>query len=189
MNIVLIGSSTGGPNQVKFLLKDIDMKHCCAVVAQHMGASFLPNYVRQFNQEALAEVVLANDKEPLVRNKIFVCKQNTVFDGNLNPTLNFSPQKTTFNPNVDLLFNSAINIAKTNKILAIILTGMGDDGAKGLFELYKVGVQCLGESEADCVVYGMPKKAKELNPKLKQMGLAGIKTEIIKFVTGQESGE
>ncbi len=189
MNIVLIGSSTGGPNQVKFLLQDIDMKHCCAVVAQHMGASFLPNYVRQFNQEALAEVVLADDKEALVRNKIFVCRQNTVFDGSLNPTLNFSQERTVFNPNVNLLFSSATHIAKTNNILAILLTGMGDDGAKGLFELYNAGAECLGESEADCVVYGMPKRAKELNPKLKQMGLAGIKTEIIKFVKGQDNGK
>ena len=132
---------------------------------------------------------MADDKEALVRNKIFVCRQNTVFDGSLNPTLNFSQERTVFNPNVNLLFSSATHIAKTNNILAILLTGMGDDGAKGLFELYNAGAECLGESEADCVVYGMPKRAKELNPKLKQMGLAGIKTEIIKFVKGQDNGK
>lgn len=182
MNIVLIGSSTGGPNQLKFLLNDIDFSNACVIIAQHMSANFIPSFVRQFNQEAKAEVILAGDNELLMQGKIYICQQNSVFGGLLNISLNFSPEKTTFNPNINLLFNSALNIAHTNNILAILLTGMADDGAAGLFELYKKGVKCMCENEKDCVVFGMPKKAIELNPKLRALSLNEIKKEILKFI-------
>ena len=95
---------------------------------------------------------------------------------------NWKEVVTSFKPNVDLLFHSAVPLVKTNKILAVILTGMGDDGAKGLFELYKEGVKCLCENEADSIVYGMPKKAKDINPKLRPMSLKEIKQEILNFI-------
>lgn len=182
MHIVLIGSSTGGPNQLKFLLGDVDLANSCAVIAQHMSANFIPSFVRQFNQEAKAEVILVNDKEPLMRNKIYICQHNAILEGSLNLNLTLSNEKTTFNPNINLLFHSALAYAHSNKMLAILLTGMADDGAKAMFELYKAGVKCVCENEKDCVVYGMPKKAQELNPRLRAMSLADIKQEIIHFV-------
>lgn len=182
MNIVLIGSSTGGPNQLKFLLEDIDFANSCAVIAQHMSANFIPSFVRQFNQEAKAEVVLVSGKEPLMRNKIYICQHNTILEGSLNLNLTLSNEKTTFNPNINLLFNSALPYAHSNNFLAVLLTGMADDGAKGMLELYKMGVKCVCENEEDCVVYGMPKKAQELNPRLRALSLADIKKEIINFI-------
>lgn len=182
MNIVLIGSSTGGPNQLKFLLEDIDFANSCAVIAQHMSARFIPSFVRQLNQEVKSEVILAKDKEALMRNKIYLCQYNMVLKGSLNLHLNLSNEKTTFNPNINLLFQSALPFAHSNKFLAILMTGMADDGAKGMLDLYKAGVKCVCENEEDCVVYGMPKKAQELNPKLKALSLRDIKKEIINFI-------
>ena len=69
MKIILIGSSTGGPNQLKFLLKDLIIENSCVVIAQHMSHSFIPSFVRQFNQEAKSEVLLASDKEKLETNE------------------------------------------------------------------------------------------------------------------------
>lgn len=182
MNIVLIGSSTGGPNQLKFLLEDVDFANSCAIIAQHMSARFISSFARQLNQEVKSEVILANDKEPLMRNKIYICQYNMTLQGSLNLHLSLSDEKTTFNPNINLLFHSALPFANANKMLAILLTGMADDGAKGMFELYKAGVKCVCENEEDCVVYGMPKKAQELNPKLKALSLREIKREIINFI-------
>ncbi|EAJ7142193.1 chemotaxis protein CheB [Campylobacter jejuni] len=181
MKLILIGSSTGGPNQLKFLLKDVDIKNTCVVIAQHMSASFIPSFVGQFNKEAFSEVSLLNDKE-ILSNKIYICPKNTILSGNLNIVATWKDVASSFKPSVDLLFHSAVSLAKTNKILAIILTGMGDDGAKGLFELYKTGVRCLCENEADSVVYGMPKRAKDMNPHLKPMSLKEIKKEITNFI-------
>ncbi|MBZ7954791.1 CheB methylesterase domain-containing protein [Campylobacter molothri] len=181
MKLILIGSSTGGPNQLKFLLNDVDIKNTTVVIAQHMSASFIPSFVNQFDKEALSKVSSLNDKEVLT-NKIYICQKNTTLSGNLSLVANWKDIATSFKPNVDLLFHSAIPLVKTNKILAIILTGMGDDGAKGLFELYKVGVKCLCENQVDSVVYGMPKKAKDMNPNLRPMSLKEIKQEIINFI-------
>ncbi|MCX2682834.1 chemotaxis protein CheB [Campylobacter sp. MIT 21-1685] len=181
MKLILIGSSTGGPNQLKFLLNDVDIKSSCVVIAQHMSAGFIPSFIGQFNKEALSEVSLLGNKE-LLSNKIYVCQKNTILTGNLSIMASWKDVVTTFNPNVDLLFESALSLVATNKILAILLTGMGDDGAKSLFKLYKAGVKCLCENEQDSVVYGMPKRAKEINPYLKTMGLEEIKKEIIHFI-------
>ncbi|TKX32339.1 CheB methylesterase domain-containing protein [Campylobacter aviculae] len=181
MKLVLIGSSTGGPNQLKFLLNDVDIKNTSVVIAQHMGANFIPSFVNQFDKEALSKVSSLNDKEMLA-NEIYICQKNTILTGTLNIVANWKDVDTSFKPNVDLLFNSAVPLAKTNKILAMILTGMGDDGAKGLLELHKAGVKCLCENEADSVVYGMPKRAKDMNPSLRPMSLKEIKQEILNFI-------
>ncbi|WP_297192294.1 chemotaxis protein CheB [uncultured Campylobacter sp.] len=186
MKIVLIGSSTGGPNQLKFLLKDLYIENSCVVIAQHMSHSFIPSFVRQFNQEAKSEVLLAADKEKLEIGKIYILPKNSVLQGSTNISLHYSDESTIFNPNVNLLFTSAVNVAKTNEVIAILLTGMGDDGAQGLFDLYKSGVKCFCENEEDSVVYGMPKRAKEINPKLEQISLFSIKNEIIKFATNSQ---
>ena len=181
MKLLLIGSSTGGPNQLKYLLKDLDVKNTCVVIAQHMSSGYITSFVNQFNQEALSEVVLLNDRE-LLSHKIYICPQNTILTGNFSITALWQNVQTSFKPSVDLLFKSAVSLAKTHKILAVVLTGMGDDGAKSLLELYRAGAKCLCENEADSVVYGMPKRAKDLNPRLRPMSLKEIKAEISNFI-------
>ncbi|MBX1885807.1 CheB methylesterase domain-containing protein [Campylobacter peloridis] len=181
MKLILIGSSTGGPSQLKFLLNDVDLKDCGVIIAQHMNPAFIPSFVNQFNKEAISEVVMASDKE-VVKNKIYICQKNMILSGNNTLVLNTTEETSSFNPGIDVLFNSATKLCQYNKILALIMTGMGDDGAKSLLELYKVGVRCLCENEADSIVYGMPKKARELNPNLKPMSLIELKKEIVNFV-------
>ncbi|MCR6590617.1 protein-glutamate methylesterase [Campylobacter insulaenigrae] len=186
MKLILIGSSTGGPSQLKFLLNDVDLRDCSVVIAQHMNPAFIPSFVNQFNKEALSEVVMANDKEVIKNGKIYICQKNMILSGNNTLVLNMTDEPSSFNPGIDVLFNSALKLCKYNKLLAMIMTGMGDDGAKSLFELYKAGVKCLCENEEDCVVYGMPKKAKEMNPFLKPMSLIELKKEITYFINSQE---
>lgn len=181
MKLILIGSSTGGPSQLKFLLNDIELKDCAVVIAQHMNPAFIPSFVNQFNKEALSDVLIPSDREVL-KSKIYICQRNMVLSGNNTPVLNITEETSSFNPGVDVLFYSAVNLCKYNKILALIMTGMGDDGAKSLFELYKAGVRCLCENEADSIVYGMPKKARDTNPNLKPMSLLELKKEIVNFI-------
>ncbi|EAK0848161.1 protein-glutamate methylesterase [Campylobacter lari] len=181
MKLILIGSSTGGPSQLKFLLNDIELKDCAVVIAQHMNPAFIPSFVNQFNKEALSDVLIPSDREVL-KSKIYICQRNMVLSGNNTPVLNITEEASSFNPGVDVLFYSAVNLCKYNKILALIMTGMGDDGAKSLFELYKAGVRCLCENEADSIVYGMPKKARDTNPNLKPMSLLELKKEIVNFI-------
>ncbi|WP_276881979.1 CheB methylesterase domain-containing protein [Campylobacter cuniculorum] len=188
MKLVLIGSSTGGPNQLRFLLEDINVKNTCIIVAQHMTENFIPSFIKQFDKHSLSKVSVLNDKEYL-SNKIYICCKNTILSKYNSPLKKHSDIvshwqdiQTPYSPSVDLLFDSAITFAKTNEMLAILLTGMGDDGAKSLLKLHQAGVKCLAENEEDSVVYGMPKRAKQLNPDLKQMSLESIKKEILQFI-------
>jgi len=90
-------------------------------------------------------------------------------------------RNSPYQPSVDSVFLSAAKIHEHYDILACLLTGIGDDGAKGLLELKNVGARCLSESEASCVVYGMPKVAQELGAATEVMSLSEIIQEIKEF--------
>lgn len=181
--VILIGASTGGPSQIKYLIQDLDLVNTTIIIAQHMQANFLPSYATQLNKECLSEVALLENPCFLEDKKIYICQHNTELFLNLRAS--FNNGVFPFCPNVDLLFNSAVKLVKDYEILAILLTGIGDDGAKGLYELYKKGAKCIGESEKSCVVYGMPKRAYELNNNLLQLDIEDIKKEIITFMKGR----
>lgn len=179
--LILIGASTGGPSQIKFLIKDLKLHNATIVIAQHMQANFISSYANQLNTECESEVVLLDNGCFLEDKKIYICQHNTELF--LNLRAGFNKGIFPFCPNVNLLFESASKICKDYNTMAILLTGIGDDGAKGLYELYKKGVKCIGESEKSCVVYGMPKRAFELNNKLKQLDLEDIKKELELFIS------
>lgn len=181
--LILIGASTGGPSQIKYLIQDLELENTTIVIAQHMQTNFLPSYANQLNKECVSEVALLEQTCFLDDKKIYVCQHNTELFFNLR--VGFNDGVFPFCPNVDLLFNSAVKLTKDYEILAILLTGIGDDGAKGLYELYKKGAKCIGESEKSCIVYGMPKRAYELNNNLKQLDIEDIKKEIINFIKGR----
>jgi two-component system, chemotaxis family, protein-glutamate methylesterase/glutaminase len=82
-------------------------------------------------------------------------------------------------PSVDVLFRSVARAAGSNA-LGIIMTGMGDDGARGLKELRDVGGRTLGQDEDSCVVYGMPKEAMKLGAVEQEIGLGQIAAAILK---------
>lgn len=182
--LVLIGSSTGGPSQLHYLLDDIILPpHVSLVIAQHMKTFFMNNFVEQFKEKSKSQIELLDCKKAL-RNKIYICAKNSVFLP--SKTLVLKPDEsgieTFFNPNIDMLFTSAVGVCDFVDVLAIIMTGMGDDGAKGLDLLRKAGAVCVGENEESCIVYGMSKKAKEINQDLEMCSLEEIKLKIESFI-------
>ena len=78
-------------------------------------------------------------------------------------------------------FSSSVECAKDAEILAVLLTGIGHDGANGLSELQKIGAKCIAESEKSAIVYGMPKRAIEINPNIVSLPLDDIVQTIKKF--------
>lgn len=183
--LVLIGASTGGPGHLKRILKDIpkDTK-VPIIIAQHMGALFIPSFAQQFKSELNANVYRIDTELRLDSGGIFICERNTIVSKNLPLRVMLEPTQspTTHNPNIDILFSSAVNIAKDVSILTILLTGIGADGALGMQELDKAGAVCIGENEESAVVYGMPKRAKELIPSLKMLSLQEIKEKLELFI-------
>lgn len=187
--LILIGSSTGGPGQLKILLRDLALPpHVSIVVAQHMRKFFMQSFVDQFNEEFAAKVELLTEKTNL-ENKIYICEKNTVICKSqvLSAKPDDSGTITTFNPNVDMLFESGVEVARYFDIMAILMTGIGEDGAKGLADLYKRNVKCIAENEEDCIVFGMPKRAKEMNQNLRLATVKEIKFELERFINETEN--
>ncbi|ANE34132.1 CheB methylesterase domain-containing protein [Campylobacter hyointestinalis] len=182
--LVLIGASTGGPGHLRELFRDIILpQNVSIVIAQHMNKAFLPSFVKEFNKDIKSEATMVKEKE-LLKNQIYICEKNSIILD--TKQLMISPDNsgipTIFNPNVNMLFSSAVSACKFSDVFAVLLTGLGDDGAIGLDKLYKSGAKCIAENEETAIVYGMPKRAKELNPKLETANLQNIKIELEKFI-------
>lgn len=183
--LVLIGASTGGPSHLKTLLEDIDTNGATIIIAQHMNQVFLPSFASQFSKDCKSKVSLIEEDGFLDEDSIYICRYNTSLDkGYSKIKAEISSGEFPFSPNVDLLFNSSVKLAKDYDMMAILMTGIGDDGAKGLFELSKHNVEVIGQDAKSCVVFGMPKRAKELNPHLNMQGLDDIKLSLFSFLKG-----
>lgn len=179
--LVLIGASTGGPGHLNKLLKGIKNFHAPIIIAQHMNSVFVPYFVAQFGREMEMEITEVSKKERL-SGKVFVCSKTSTLSEDTPLTLLPQDIDSIYNPNINILFQSAVNICGFVDVLAILLTGIGDDGAKGLFDLYKAGASCIAESEESAIVYGMPKKAKEINPDVNVMNLSNIRSKLESFL-------
>lgn len=178
--LVLIGASTGGPGHLRKLLCDIKINNAIVVVAQHMDPMFIPSFCNQLSKECHIDIECIEEKIKL-ENKFYICKHNTEILKSLNTSIN-KDAKLPYSPNINMLFASATNLCNEIEIMAILLTGIGDDGANGLFELYKNGAKCIAENEESAIVYGMPKRAKEINASLKTMNLSDIRKELERFL-------
>lgn len=161
--LVLIGASTGGPGQLKSMLIDLpkDLK-VPIVIAQHMGYMFIPSFIDHFDNMLKPPVTGFDDKMSLEKGGVYICRKNSFISTKESLYVSQCEEnvKTLYNPNVNILFNSATSICKSVDVLAILLTGIGDDGAVGLANIAKSGGEVFGESEESAIVYGMPKKLK-----------------------------
>ena len=164
-------------------LKDINLNGAMVVIAQHMNKMFINSFVTQMGRECNINVEILSEKTNLRENIVYICDQNFEISATLPVSAKPQPEiKTIYTPNVDVLFNSGTQIAKNVNLLAILLTGIGDDGAAGLDKLYKAGAKCIAENEESAIVYGMPKRAKELNQNLKSLNLMMIRKELEEFL-------
>ncbi len=166
LDLVCIGSSTGGPPVVERLLKAVPADFPAPiVVAQHMPEVFTKSMAERLGTICKVPVTHLAQGAALAPGRIHVCPggQNThlrraVMNGRTtySVTVNREPASTIYYPSVDALLFSAATSAGAN-VLSIILTGMGEDGAKGAAALKQAGGVVLGQSAETCVVYGMPR--------------------------------
>lgn len=182
--IVLIGASTGGPGHLKRILSALPSSfNASIIIAQHMNSAFIPSFISQFQSELTLKVSCIDRLCDLEYSHVYFCPMNCVLHKS-RYTLGVEPRpelQTPYNPNVDTLFLSALPFVKEAEVLAVLLTGIGNDGAQGLSELQKAGARCIAESEKSAIVYGMPKRAIEINPLITSMHLDDIITAIKTF--------
>ena len=165
MRFVLIGSSTGGPRVVAEILSGLPEKLPAAVIiAQHVDVDYAPGLARWLGESTKLPVTLAEPDEEIRSSHVYVARSNqhlTVTAGRKFAYVEGTPDMC-YRPSVDVLFQSAATCWRDPGI-AILLTGMGRDGAVGLAALRKAGWTTIAQDKDSSVVWGMPKAAIELN--------------------------
>ncbi|MDQ7044229.1 MAG: chemotaxis protein CheB, partial [Sulfurimonas sp.] len=126
---------------------------------------------------------VAKDTQRLENSSVYITSHLCKISNNSDTySFNITNSKTNaYNPDINELFQSCAELNTKLNILACILTGIGADGAKGMAKLSTIDVLCIAESEESAVVYGMPKRAKELCSKVQVKSLDEIIKTIIEF--------
>jgi two-component system, chemotaxis family, protein-glutamate methylesterase/glutaminase len=162
--LVLVGASTGGPPAVQKLLEALVGLPVCVVVAQHMPARFTQAFAERLDQSLGFRVSEAKTGDPIVAGRVYVAPGGEQLElenraaGGLALVVKMSSQGDAHAPSVDRLFVSAAKVAPPGT-RALVLTGMGIDGAVGALALKKAGVEVWAEDESTAIVFGMPEAA------------------------------
>ncbi|RTL31774.1 MAG: chemotaxis response regulator protein-glutamate methylesterase [Burkholderiales bacterium] len=182
--VVAIGTSTGGTQALETVLRELPSNSPGIVVVQHMPAQFTAAFAQRLNSVCDIEVreaahgdrvhdglaLIAPGGRHLTLERSGAQYRVSVVDG---------PPVSRHRPSVDVLFRSVARAAGRNA-LGIIMTGMGDDGARGLKEMREAGASTIGQDEDSCVVYGMPKEAMKMGGVERELPLRAIASAIIK---------
>lgn len=161
--VIVLGASTGGTEAIRVVLREMPEQMPGIAIVQHMPEGFTRSFSNSLNQISKVEVKEAENGDKLYKGRVLIAPGNKhmllkrvgkeyfveVKDG---------PLVNRHRPSVDVLFRSAARYAGKNAI-GVILTGMGNDGAKGLKELHDTGAHCIAQDEQSSVVFGMPKEA------------------------------
>jgi two-component system chemotaxis response regulator CheB len=176
--VVVIGASTGGTEALKVFLEALPEDAPGMVIVQHMPENFTRAFANRLNGLCRVSIKEAEDNDTVIRGRVLIAP------GNKHTLLKRSgaryyvevkdgPLVCRHRPSVDVLFRSASRYAGKNAV-GVIMTGMGDDGARGMREMKDAGAFNIAQDEASCVVFGMPKEAIKLNAVDKIAPLEGI---------------
>ena len=184
---VLIGSSTGGPGLIEKIATSLPEDYPNAVcVAQHMPIGFTKKFASRLNSISKVEVVEADNSTPVIPGYFIIAKSGWHLhfrkkDDVIYTKLVPNTKGLFFVPSVDEMFFSALEVMNPRDILAVLLTGIGDDGARGLKALKEAGAYTIAESEKSAAVYGMPKAAKEMDAAIEILDFEDILKRILEF--------
>ncbi|MEJ1239218.1 chemotaxis response regulator protein-glutamate methylesterase [Chryseolinea sp. T2] len=164
--LCVIGSSTGGPDLLREIFQSATGDLCGFIVAQHMPAMFTKSFADRLNTVSGLTIKEASSGDYIRNNQVLIIPgdHHGVIKRDSRGyyiQLNREEKVNRHRPSVDVLFNSAAQVAG-GKATGILLTGMGDDGARGLLSLRQSGANTIAQSASSCVVFGMPKRAIEL---------------------------
>lgn len=162
--LILVGSSTGGTEAIRKVFTRLSPNMPPIAVVQHIPAYFSAAFARRLNELCRIEVREARSGDRLSPGLALIAPGGQhmllrwVAD-HYEVVLNDGPKIHHQRPAVDVLFESAVKSGAASHTLALILTGMGSDGATGLLRLKEQGAETIAQDEASCVVFGMPREA------------------------------
>lgn len=182
---VVIGSSTGGTQALELVLTHLPADAPGIAITQHMPEKFTAMYANRLNGICAMQVREARDGDRLERGLVLIAPGGLHMQlkkkaGQYYVHVADGPPVNRHKPSVDVLFKSAAECGGRD-VLGIILTGMGDDGARGMKVLHDGGARTIAQNEETCVVFGMPKEAIKLQAVDDILPLDSVARAILQF--------
>lgn len=161
--VVCVGASTGGTEALREMLEKLPSNAPGIVIVQHMPEKFTAAFARRLNTLCDVEIKEAEDGDTVLRGHVLIAPGDKHMllerqGARYYVSVRTGPLVSRHRPSVDVLFRSAARAAGRNA-MGVILTGMGDDGARGMQEMHQAGAFTIAQDEASSVVFGMPKEA------------------------------
>ena len=185
--VVCIGASTGGTEALRVVLESLPPDSPGIVIVQHMPEKFTASFAKRLDGLCAVEVKEAEDGDTVLRGRVLIAPGNKHVllersGARYYVSVKDGPLVSRHRPSVDVLFRSATRSAGSNAV-GVIMTGMGDDGARGLEEMKKAGAYTLAQDEATSVVFGMPKEAIARGCVDRIAPLQNLAQEILRFAS------
>lgn len=183
--VICIGASTGGTESLREVLQALPSNAPGIVIVQHMPEKFTAAFARRLNDICEVEVKEAADGDAVLRGRVLIAPGNlhTLLErsgARYHVAVKTGPLVSRHRPSVDVLFRSAARSAGSNAV-GVIMTGMGDDGARGLDEMKQAGAYTIAQDEATSIVFGMPKEAIARGAAMKILPLGRIAAEVLRL--------
>lgn len=185
--VIVLGASTGGTDAIKSFLTQMPLDCPAILIAQHMPDIFTRSFAQRLNASCAVQVQEARGTERILPGHAYVApghshltlvRDCTAYYTRLSP----APAFNRYRPSVDLLFDSAAKWAGRDAI-AVLMTGMGKDGAAGMAALKRAGAITIAQDQASCIVFGMPKEAIALGAVDEVLPLADIAKRVLWFAS------
>ena len=186
--VVAVGASTGGTEALSAFLQAMPLDSPGIVIVQHMPENFTKAFSTRLNTICRISVKEAENNDTVLRGRALIAPGNHHLllkrsGARYYVEIKDGPLVSRHRPSVDVLFRSAARYAGKNAV-GVIMTGMGDDGAKGMLEMKEAGAFNIAQDEESCVVFGMPKKAIELDAVDRVLPLSAIPAAVIRETNG-----
>lgn len=183
--VVVVGASTGGTEALREFLEAMPADCPGIAIVQHMPENFTARFAERLNNICRPTVKEAVDGDSVIRGQALIAPGNRHLlikrsGARYYVEINDGPLVSRHRPSVDVLFRSAARFAGQN-VVGVIMTGMGDDGARGMLEMKQVGAVNLAQDEDSCVVFGMPAEAIKLGGVSRILPLDRMAAEVVRL--------
>jgi two-component system chemotaxis response regulator CheB len=191
--IIAIGASTGGTEAIREVLETLPPDAPAVVISQHIPAAFSKPFAERMNRCSPMSVCEAADGQYILPGHVYIAPgdQHLLIErdgARYRCKLSNGPHVNRHRPSVDVMFRSVAQNVGPNSV-GVILTGMGDDGARGLKEMLEAGAPTIAQDEASSVVWGMPGAAVKLGGAQHVLPLHRIASEVLELTADQPNGK
>jgi two-component system chemotaxis response regulator CheB len=182
--VAVVGASTGGTEALREFLQAMPLDAPGIVIVQHMPEEFTARFAQRLDALCRISVKEAVDNDSVIRGQALIAPGNRHLllkrsGARYYVEVRDGPLVSRHRPSVDVLFRSAARYAGKN-VVGVIMTGMGDDGAKGMLEMRDAGAYTIAQDEATCIVFGMPAEAIKLSAVQQVLPLGMIAPEVVR---------